>query len=83
MKAITNLTNILALMSCTEAFVANNTPNIKHSVRLRNVAMSDNAANDVDNDKVCLITGASRGIGKWYVYMLFLTNRLYCSYMLI
>ena len=69
MKAITNLTNILALMSCTEAFVANNTPNIKHSVRLRNVAMSDNAANDVDNDKVCLITGASRGIGKWYVYM--------------
>ena len=78
MKAITNLTNILALMSCTEAFVANNTP-IKHSVRLRNVAMSDNAANDADGDKVCLITGASRGIGKWYVYVLFLMNRLYCS----
>ena len=68
MKAITNLTNILALMSCTEAFVANNTPiKIKHSVRLRNFAMSDNAVNDADSDKVCLITGASRGIGKWYV----------------
>ena len=68
MKAIIKLTNILALMSCTEAFVANNTPiKIKHSVRSRNIAMSDNAADAADNDKVCLITGASRGIGKWYV----------------
>ena len=60
------LANTLVLTTlCAEAFVAK--PTTIHSVRTpRHTALK--MTEDVvsaDDAKVCLITGASRGIGKW------------------
>lgn len=68
MKASIILTNTLAITAlCAEAFVTK--PTTVHSFRVpqfTSLKMAEDGVNASGDDaKVCLITGASRGIGKW------------------
>jgi hypothetical protein len=69
MKTAFLLTSILALPSRTEGFVPfsrqvfhANRENHLHT--LLQMSNNDDAAANMDDSKVCLVTGASRGIGK-------------------
>lgn len=57
-----NLCFILTVAVCAEAFVANK-PTFSHDHAPELKMANDDPTED--GTKVCLITGASRGIGKW------------------